>query len=68
MPMMSQHKIFSKINWKDVAAKNHRGITNDYPEKRSSVQLSSKIDEDYNELTFPLKLVADWEFNYETQR
>lgn len=64
---MSQHKIFGKTNWKDVAAKTHRGISNDYPEKRSSAYLNSKIDEDYNEFTFPLKLVADWDFNYEAQ-
>lgn len=48
MSSMSQHKIFKNINWKDIASKSHRGIKNDFPERKSSVQLGTKIDEDYN--------------------
>lgn len=28
--------------------------------KSSSIQINYKLDEDYNECTFPLKLVSDW--------
>jgi hypothetical protein len=63
---MSKHRIFKDINWKQIAEKTHKGIKVDEAQKGSSVQINYKLDSDYDELTFPMKLVSDWEFNYET--
>jgi hypothetical protein len=57
---MSKHKIFKNINWKDIALKSHKGIKMNSSRKGSIVQINYKLDEDYNELTFPLKLISDW--------
>ncbi len=57
---MSEHIIFKDINWKDIAAKKHSGIKIESSSPLSSVQINYKIDEDYNEETYPQRLIAEW--------
>lgn len=60
---MSKHIIFKNTNWKEIAARQHTGIKIEDTSSTNSVQITYRIDEDYNEETYPKRLIGEWDFS-----
>ncbi len=63
---MSKHSIFKGINWEQIALRKNQGIKMQQISFSNGIQISYKVDEDYNEETFPKRVISGWEFNSET--
>jgi serine/threonine protein kinase len=61
---MSRHRMFRETDWTLVGGRKGKGVRVDHVES-GSVQINYEIDEDYNEETYPSRLIGQWEFGCE---